>query len=218
MFTLCEISKSYEVGSERINVLKNASLRITAGEFVALQGPSGCGKSTLLLICGTMLAPDSGEVLIEGTDVNKLSAEKRAEFRAVNIGFVFQRFHLVPYLNVYENILSATLNLDIENASSKAEKLAKRFGLTSRINHKPSELSVGERQRVALARALLHSPKLLLADEPTGNLDPKSAEIVVDAIKEFTDNGGAALMVTHDPTSAAKAHRVENNLFKYESK
>lgn len=208
MLAIEKLSKTYKMkSSDAIKALEGISLRIAPGEFVAARGSSGCGKSTLLLTCGTMLTPDEGDVQINKIRPYELSNNDRAKFRASNIGFVFQRFHLVPYLNVLENILLPTLSLDVPDAETKASELAKRFGVLKRSKHKASELSVGERQRVALARALLHSPKLLLADEPTGNLDPESAEIVVNAIKRFAENGGMALMVTHDPTASAKAHR-----------
>ena len=208
MLLVEKLSKTYKIkSSDAVKALDNVSLRIAPGDFVAARGPSGCGKSTLLLACGTMLTPDDGDIQINETHPYKLSNNDRARFRASNIGFVFQRFHLVPYLNALENILLPTLSMVVPDAETKALELAERFGVSERILHKASELSVGERQRVALARALLHSPKLLLADEPTGNLDPESAKIVVDAIKGFAENGGMALMVTHDPSASAKAHR-----------
>ena len=208
MLTVRNLSKTYKPNnSEAVQALVGVSLSVAKGEFVAVRGPSGCGKSTLLLTCGTMLTPDQGEVQINEVDPYELSNDERAGFRAETIGFVFQRFHLIPYLTARENILLGTLNMEIPNAERKAGELAEQLGLTERMRHRASKLSVGERQRVALARAMLHSPKLLLADEPTGNLDAESAEIVVDAIKDFTERGGAALMVTHDSRAAAKARR-----------
>jgi ABC-type lipoprotein export system ATPase subunit len=183
-------------------------LTVEAGEAVAVQGPSGCGKSTLLLACGALLRPTGGTVLVAGADPYQLSANARSEFRAQNVGFVFQQFHLVPYLDVLRNILTANVPNPQPHAVERAEELMQHFGLDDRRRHVPAELSVGERQRVALARALFHQPKLVLADEPTGNLDPNNAVTVLDALREYADAGAAVLMVTHDPHAAQRAHRV----------
>ncbi|MBD3315966.1 MAG: ATP-binding cassette domain-containing protein, partial [Chitinivibrionales bacterium] len=175
-----------------------------------LQGPSGCGKSTLLLAAGGLLAPDHGAVRVAGGDLYALSSEQRARYRAHNIGFVFQQFHLIPYLSVLDNILAPSLAIDKnEGVREHAVELMKHFGLESRARHVPSELSTGERQRTALARALLNRPKLLLADEPTGNLDGENAETVLGYLGEFSrEGGGAVVLVTHDIRVARHAHRV----------
>ncbi|MCZ7647123.1 MAG: ABC transporter ATP-binding protein [Planctomycetota bacterium] len=193
-----------------MSVLRGASLELGAGEFAALRGASGSGKSTLLWIAGALLAPDGGEVEIAGEKPYALNAEARARFRGRALGFVFQQFHLVPYLSVRDNVLAPRLahhECDARAAEARADELIERFGLTSRRHHVPSELSTGERQRAALARALLNRPRLLLADEPTGNLDEANARAVFEHLKEFAAGGGAVLMVTHDARAAEQAPR-----------
>jgi putative ABC transport system ATP-binding protein len=171
----------------------------------------GCGKTTLLLTAGALLHPNSGRVLVNGQDPYALSPGQRARFRAVNVGFVFQQFHLVPYLDVLDNILAPALALG-ENGGARAHALglAARFGLAERLHHVPAALSTGERQRVALARALLNNPKLLLADEPTGNLDEQNRQAVLGCLAEFARAGGAVLLVTHEPRAGEHAGRVVN--------
>jgi putative ABC transport system ATP-binding protein len=208
MLNINQISKTYTTGGKNVPVLDAMSLRVAPGEFVAVQGQSGCGKSTLLLSAGGLLRPDSGQVLVSGSDPYKLSPEARAGFRATNIGFVFQQFHLVPYLDVLDNVLTPSLAHDSPDARSHATELIEHFGMADRIGHLPGELSTGERQRTALARALLNRPKLLLADEPTGNLDADSGAIVLNYMREFASDGGAVLMVTHDAEAAGKADRI----------
>jgi len=208
MLDIREISKTYATGGKTVRVLDAMSLRVGPGEFVAVQGQSGCGKSTLLLAAGGLLSPDSGQVLVEGSDPYELSSEARADFRATHIGFVFQQFHLVPYLDVLDNVLSPSMACNSPDARSHAMELIEHFGLTDRIGHLPGELSTGERQRTALARALLNRPKLLLADEPTGNLDADSGAVVLNYLREFAAADGAVLMVTHDVDAAGKADRV----------
>lgn len=190
------IGKAYS-RPETIEALRAVSIQVEAGRFKLVQGPSGCGKTTLLLATGGLLAPDTGKVRVAGQDVYALSAEGRARFRARSIGYVFQQFHLIPYLDVMDNVLAPTLALDTEGAHQRAEQLVEEFGLSGRSRHFPSELSTGERQRVALARALLNDPKLLLADEPTGNLDQRSADVVLGHLRDFASKGGAVLMATH---------------------
>jgi len=158
----------------------------------------GSGKTTLLLLSGGLLAPTSGEVVIQEQSIYDLSPEKRALFRGENIGFVFQQFYLVPYLTVKENVIMPNLALKIDDVEAKAEEILSTFQLDHRLNHAPAELSTGERQRVAMARALISNPELLLADEPTGNLDEKNENIILKHMRDFADNGGAVLMVTHN--------------------
>jgi len=208
MLDIREISKTYTSGDRSVPVLDRMSLQIAPGEFVAVQGQSGCGKSTLLLAAGGLLRPDSGQILISGDDPYELSPEARAGFRATHVGFVFQQFHLVPYLDVLDNVLAPSMANDSPDARTRALELIEHFGITDRIGHLPGELSTGERQRTALARALLNDPKLLLADEPTGNLDTDSGTVVLDYIREFAASGGAVLMVTHDSEAAGRADRV----------
>lgn len=208
MLRLQEVAKTYSVKQREVQALAGISLTIEAGEAVAVQGPSGCGKSTLLLVCGGLLRPTRGAVLVSDQEPYRLSANARSRFRAQHIGFVFQQFHLVPYLNVQQNILAANVPNRQPQAEERAESLIRRFGLEDRRHHVPAELSIGQRQRVALARALFHQPKLVLADEPTGNLDPDNAAVVLDALRQYADAGAAVLMVTHDPQAAQRAHRV----------
>lgn len=208
--TLLEIknlTKSFTGPKGTIRAVNDISLSIGPGEFVAVRGPSGCGKTTLLLAAGGLLAPDHGEIRVTGENPYRLSPEQRARFRAKHIGFVFQQFHLVPYLTVLDNILVPSLALAPGNHRNLAEELAAQFGLTDRLHHVPAHLSTGERQRTALARALLNKPELILADEPTGNLDSENTRIVLNALTAFTRAGGAVLLVTHDPQAAGHASR-----------
>ncbi len=191
-----------------VKALRGVSLEMDAGDFAAVQGPSGCGKSTLLLTAGVLLQPTNGQVKIDGADPYALSPENRAKFRAKNIGFVFQQFHLVPYLSVRDNILVPTLTGEAGAGPERADALLDQLQLTHRAGHPPAQLSTGERQRTALARALLNKPQLLLADEPTGNLDRENADIVLGQLRRFADDGGAVLLVTHDPSAADKASRA----------
>jgi len=190
-----------------ITAVDGVDLEVEASEFVALRGSSGCGKSTVLFIAGGLLRPDKGEVEIMGERPYEQDAAKRAGIRAKHIGFVFQQFHLVPYLDALDNILCPTLARSLPDAESKATTLLEDFGLADRRHHVPAALSVGEQQRVALARALLLKPKLLLADEPTGNLDPENADVILAHLSAFAEAGGAVLMVTHDDRAAQHATR-----------
>jgi len=205
---MADVSKTYRGRSGEVVALERINLSVDTGQFVAIQGPSGCGKSTLLLIAGGLLAPDSGTVHIGETEPFSQSAEQRARLRAEKIGFVFQQFHLIPYLNVIENILTPVLAGNAADAAQRADQLLARFGLSDRRNHVPAELSTGERQRTAMARALLNEPQLLLADEPTGNLDGENAQTVLDDLAEFSESGGAVLLVTHDSAAAQRAGRT----------
>ncbi len=209
MLQLSQIAKRYPAaaGGSSVTALEGVDLCLASGEFLAVMGPSGSGKSTLLLIAGGLLTPSSGQVLFEGRDVYSLTAEARARWRAENVGFVFQQMHLIPYLSVCENILAATLGLAARDAPRRAAELIERFGLTPRRDHVPAALSTGEQQRVALARALLNRPKLLLCDEPTGNLDEQNSGVVIDCLAEFQREGGAVLLVTHHSGAAARAGR-----------
>jgi putative ABC transport system ATP-binding protein len=200
MLVLKDICKRYtQKDGPQIEVLRDTTLSLSAGDFVSIQGASGCGKSTLLMVCAGLLSPDSGQVLLSDTDMYAQSPNGRAQLRARHMGFVFQQFHLIPYLSLRDNILSAALAGSHKNASTRADTLMDRFGLQDRANHRVSALSIGERQRTALARALVCDPKLILADEPTGNLDPDNSDEVLGALTEFASAGGAVILVTHDP-------------------
>ncbi len=208
MLEIRNLSKRYAHADGPVDALVDVSFSVAAGEFVSVQGPSGCGKSTLLLAGGGLLAGDAGEVLIDGQDPYALAPDARAALRARRVGFVFQQFHLVPYLSVLDNVLSPSLALASDAPAERARMLIEHFGLVQRIAHKPSELSTGERQRTALARALLNEPGLILADEPTGNLDADSARAVLVYLAEFACQGGAVLLVTHDDRAAGYAKRT----------
>jgi len=202
------LSKRYAHGDEPVDAVVDVSLNVAPGEFVGVQGPSGCGKSTLLLAAGGLLAGDSGHVLLDGQDPYALDPDARAALRARRVGFVFQQFHLVPYLSVLDNVLSPSLAMMTDGAAGRAKMLIEHFGIGDRLHHKPGELSTGERQRTALARALLNRPGIILADEPTGNLDAESARDVLEYLTEFTRDGGAVLLVTHDDRASGYAQRT----------
>jgi ABC-type lipoprotein export system ATPase subunit len=202
------LAKVYRMAAREVRALDGVSLEVAAGEFVAVQGPSGCGKTTLLLAAGGLLRPDGGRIALDGHDPYALAPDARARFRAEHIGFVFQQFHLVPYLSVLDNALVPSLAVPRADARGRARELLARFGLADRFDHVPAELSTGERQRVALARALLNRPRLVLADEPTGNLDPASGRTVLEHLADFVRQGGAVLLATHDPLAAEFAGRT----------
>jgi putative ABC transport system ATP-binding protein len=210
MFQLTDVSKCYAHKQGQVTALRPTTLRIAAGEFVAIVGPSGSGKTTLLSILGGMLAPTSGQVLLDGRSLYDATAAERAQLRLQKIGFVFQTFNLVPYLTALENVkiplmLSHASNIEQE---LRAAELLRRVGLEQRMHHKPSELSVGQQQRVALARTLVHDPPVILADEPTGNLDPATREHVLGFLDELSRESRTVVMVTHDPTAAERASRT----------
>ena len=207
---LKDLTKTYTGRDGNVRAVDGISLQVDSGQFLSLQGPSGCGKSTLLLMSGGLLAPESGTVEVGGENPYAMNPDARSAFRARHIGFVFQQFHLVPYLTVLENVLapsSATGGRGIDGMD-RARELVAQFGLEHRGGHVPGELSSGERQRTALARALFNRPNLLLADEPTGNLDYENSQIVLKYLREFVTDGGAVLLVTHDPVAAEKADRT----------
>ena len=202
------LAKSFAGPGGLVRALDGVSLTIEPGEFVVVQGPSGSGKTTLLLGAGSLRQPTGGQVFIQGQNPYHLSPEARARFRAANVGFVFQQFHLIPYLSVLDNVLTPSLALPSAEAPMLARELLAQFGLRERIHHVPAELSTGERQRTALARALLNRPKLLLADEPTGNLDRDNAALVLASLRDFAARGGAVLLVTHDLSAEPFARRT----------
>ena len=189
-----------------LRALNGISFKIQAGEWVALMGPSGSGKTTLINILGGLDTLTSGHVIVDGVDLAKLSEGDLVRYRAEKIGFVFQQFHLVPYLNALENVMLAQYFHSVTD-EKQAEEALKRVGLGHRLTHLPSQLSGGEQQRVAIARALINEPKLILADEPTGNLDEANEEIVIGLFRELHSAGHTILMVTHDPDIAQQADR-----------
>lgn len=208
MIKIKNVTKVYTKGESTVKALDNISLSAASGEFVVVKGPSGCGKTTLLLTAGGLLHPEKGHVLINNQDIYKLIPEDIAKFRAANIGFVFQQYHLIPYLTILENISIPSLAHDWDTSEKRALNLIEELGLTDRMHHVPAELSAGEKQRTALARALLYNPKIILADEITGNLDHKNASIVLNKLKEFTKSGGTVLLVTHDEKAKPYADRI----------
>ena len=205
------ITKSFVIGKHRIDVLKGVGLQVKRGEWVALLGASGSGKTTLLDIIGTISHPDSGSLVCGGRDLTKLHQRELVTFRRRNIGFVFQAYHMLPELNICENVMLPALMEDRPKSEVKAQALAllERVGLGHRVNHRASELSGGEQQRAAIARALMNSPRLLLADEPTGNLDSVTGSGILDLFKEFHAEGKMTIvMVTHDLNVAKLADRM----------
>lgn len=208
MISIENVSKIYRTRHGEIKALDQVSFHVREGEFLVVRGPSGSGKTTLLLCIGGMLRPTRGKVIVNGSDVSAMSERERARFRAENIGFVFQMFHLIPYLNVIENAV-LPVGVGLNRADwMQAREVLKRLGLTDRERHKPSELSAGERQRTAMARALLNQPKMILADEPTGNLDPDNAAEVVKYLKDFHRGGGTVIVVTHGIVADQYADRI----------
>jgi putative ABC transport system ATP-binding protein len=200
------VSKIYPSRRGEVRSLDDISLDVQEGEFMVVRGPSGSGKTTLLLTIGGMLKPTQGSVIVGENNIYAMGEYKRAKYRALNIGFVFQMFHLVPYLNVIENV-----SLSFHRSKDKqkdVEQLLERFRMAGRGYHKPAELSAGERQRTAIARALLNRPRIVLADEPTGNLDPENAAEVVGYLSEFHHNGGTVIVVTHGSVADQHADRI----------
>ena len=202
MLTIDTIYKKYG----EVSVLDGVSAKISTGTFAAIRGASGSGKSTLLMICAGLMDADQGQIIIDGTDVATLNSQQCNQFRSSTLGFVFQRFHLIPYLSVADNIRLVSLNANGAcDDGERVKELLEKFGLSHRADHIPGELSVGEQQRCALARALFNRPQLIFADEPAGNLDPDNASLVLSTFRDFASDGGTVLMVTHDPHAAELA-------------
>ncbi|HEY5331535.1 MAG TPA: ABC transporter ATP-binding protein [Acidobacteriaceae bacterium] len=203
---LVGVSREYASKSGVVRALDDASFTIGSGEWVAITGPSGSGKSTLVNLLGCLDTPTSGKLTIDGEEVHAMSSTELDRFRADKIGFVFQQFHLIPYLSALENVMLAQYFHSMTNATD-ARAALDRVGLGPRADHLPSELSGGEQQRVCIARALINDPPILLADEPTGNLDAANQKIVADILRELHTAGHTIVMVTHDPEMAALAQR-----------
>jgi putative ABC transport system ATP-binding protein len=208
MIRMEDVTKRFNGPGGKITALDNISLSLAHGELLVINGPSGCGKSTLLLTAAGMLRPDTGNVRLLGKySLYDLSAEKRSRLRAGEIGFVFQQFHLIPYLTVRENILAPLLSAPCEESEARVHELVTQFGLEERADHVPSQLSTGERQRTALARALFNHPEIIFADEPTGNLDDENAELVLKHLRDYVSAKGSVLLVTHNTKAADYATR-----------
>jgi len=210
LVSLKDISKTYPLGQAFVPVLKNLDFHLNEGEFAAIMGPSGSGKSTLLNVMGCLDRPTSGTYHLDGEDVSKLSDGQLSAVRSVKIGFIFQQFNLIQHFSVQENVSMPFLysHISPQLACKKSLQAIEKVGLSHRINHKPFELSGGEMQRVAIARVMATSPKLILADEPTGNLDSKTGERIMDLISELNNLGTTIVVVTHDLHVASRAHTI----------
>ncbi len=211
LLSATDVHKSFKLGKQVLHVLRGVTLEVYRGEFVALRGASGAGKSTLLHLLGGLDRPTKGEIKFAGQDLATFSARALAQFRNRRIGFVFQAYHLLPELDALENVaLPARLaRVPAAEAEARARKLLERVGLGERLEHKPYELSGGEQQRVAIARALINAPELVLADEPTGNLDSRAGEEIIQLLCELRAERGVTLVVaTHNPDIAARAPRI----------
>jgi putative ABC transport system ATP-binding protein len=206
---LDQIERVFHLGDSEVHALRHVDVRIAAGEYVAVMGPSGSGKSTLLNIVGLLDRPTDGSYRLEGRDATTLSADEQARVRSRRIGFVFQSFHLVPRLTAAENIALPMMLAGItpRERAERVEQALRDFGLTERAAHKPNELSGGQRQRVAIARATVMGPALILADEPTGNLDRATGDEVVRLLEELNVRGVTLIVVTHDPQIGTRARR-----------
>ena len=204
------VHKNYVMGDATIHAVEDANIGIGKGEFVAVIGPSGSGKSTLMHLLGALDLASSGSIFLGGHDIEKLSESELAVIRGRKIGFVFQSFNLIPTLTALENVMLPMMfqNVPLKDRKERAENLLKEVGLGHRLSHLPSQLSGGERQRVAIARALANDPEIILADEPTGNLDTKTGQEIVSLLEELNKKGKTIIMVTHEPDIAAHAKRA----------
>lgn len=211
MIELKNVTKGFSGNkNEPVTALKDANLKVEKGEFISIVGPSGSGKSTFLFIIGALMKPSSGEVLLMGEDIYASSPSHLAKLRLNRIGFVFQTFNLIPYLSCLDNVAFPAMlaNGSKGDAKQRAEELLTRFGLQNRLTHRFSELSVGERQRVALCRSVINEPEIILADEPTGNLDPVMTREVMGLFTELNEKGQTIIVVTHEEQVASYAQRT----------
>jgi len=210
MIDVSDVTKSYTIGGNQVNALDGVSLGISEGDFMAVTGPSGSGKSTLLYTLGGLLTPNAGKVTVNESDIYSLSQRLRAMFRRENVGFIFQTFELLPYLTALENVM---LPLSIDGVTGREQEnraydSLEKVGLDERAHHKPTELSGGEQQRVAVARGLVNAPKILLADEPTGNLDQKTGDGIMGLLSDLNEEGQTIVFVTHDLSRTVMANKV----------
>lgn len=210
MLELKEITKTYNTGKIEVQAIKGISLKVEDGEFIAVIGPSGSGKSTFMNIIGCLDVPTTGEYYIEDTEVSNYNENQLAEIRNKKIGFIFQKFNLLPKLNAFENVELPLIyrGLDSKNRKERALNALESVGLNNRLTHIPSELSGGQQQRVAIARALAGDPPIVLADEPTGNLDSKSGIEVLKILQDLNANGRTIILITHDMDVAKNANRI----------
>lgn len=204
------VKKRYTSGDDTVDALSGVDISIEAGEFITIMGQSGSGKSTLLSVLGGMNHPTSGDVFMADVELYKLTGEKLADFRAQNLGFVFQSFHLIPYLTAIENVMLplAIVKMSTPSKTSAARQALERVGLGNKLDRLPNQLSGGEQERVAIARAIVNNPHILLADEPTGNLDSKTSEEIMSLFRELNDAGQTVVMVTHNPDMGAYSDRT----------
>lgn len=210
LIKITEIKRDFVLGSETINVLKGIDLEINKGEYVALMGPSGSGKSTLMNLLGCLDTPTSGSYILNGKDVSQMSDDDLADIRNTEIGFVFQTFNLMPRTTALDNVALPMVYAghSKESRNKRATEVLTQVGLSDRMDHKPNELSGGQRQRVAVARALVNKPSIILADEPTGNLDSKTSVEIMNLFNDIHANGNTVILVTHEEDIAAHAHRI----------
>jgi putative ABC transport system ATP-binding protein len=209
MIDLQGIERIFQVGDEKVHALRDVSFAVRTGEFISIMGPSGSGKSTLLNTIGLLDRPDEGKYLLEGSEVTRLSDEQQARIRRERIGFVFQFFHLIPRLTAAENVELPLMLAGVasEERHHRVEAILAALGIADRARHRPDQLSGGQRQRVAIARAVITDPVVLLADEPTGNLDRAAGREVIATMEELNAKGLTLIMVTHDPELGRRAHR-----------
>lgn len=209
MFHLNNVRKVYKRRQKEVLAIQAEDFQIQKGEYVAIVGPSGSGKTTLLSLLGGMLSPEMGDVLFDGQSLYSMSVRERANLRRDRFGFVFQTFNLLPYLTALENVQIPLFlaGQTVQEQRDRATNLLTELGLAERLDHKPCELSTGQQQRTALARTMANDPQVILADEPTGNLDPKSREHVLAVFDRFVEKGRTVVMVTHDPAAALRANR-----------
>ena len=205
-----ELRKTYQIGEVQVHALDGLDVRIEKGAYIALMGPSGSGKSTLMNVLGCLDTPTSGEYVINGNDVSSLSDDELAEIRNKEIGFVFQTFNLLPRYTALENVALPMIYAGVPKVErlQRAERVLKKVGLCDRMDHRPNELSGGQRQRVAVARALVMNPSIILADEPTGNLDSVTSDGIMELFSEINKDGNTVIVVTHEEDIAAHAERV----------
>jgi len=204
------LGKTYGIEDIKVHALKNVSVTINKGDYIAIIGPSGSGKSTFMNLIGCLDGPTSGKLYIENADVSKLHERQLSQIRREKIGFIFQKYNLIPTLNALENVELAMSFAGVKNKerSERAKRLLVMVDLSKRIKHKPSELSGGEQQRVAIARALANNPSIILADEPTGNVDTKAGDNIMDILEDINNKGETVIVVTHDSAIAKRAKRI----------
>jgi len=210
ILNLKDVCKTYELGEEKVTAVCHANIEIKKGEFIAIMGPSGSGKSTLMNLVGVLDIPNKGDIFLEHHNIAHLSESELAQIRGKKIGFIFQQFNLIGTLTAKENVMLPMMfqNIPSEEREFKALKILEQVGLSDRANHKPNELSGGQQQRVAIARALANDPDVILADEPTGNLDSKTGKEIMDMLRELNNKGKTIIMVTHDEHVAKQAKKI----------